>query len=432
MSIRKISFGFVLGILSRAVDGIVGLVLFPVLLKFMSKDTVGIWILFMSFSYVINLAQAGLGPVIVRLAAEAKANFDFSQTNLLYNTVTRGYLLVVLVVIIITFAIYVFYVGPVLSHHNLSEAGTLSWIMVSMGYILRIYATRNINMINGCGELGWDKLLQIIVTIFSIVFFYIMLQCGFGLTGLGMVFFIASIIYSFGAGTAQQYFVKSSVNWSDQSIKWQSIQVLFKQSAPLLIVNVSAFLVMNTDVFIIERLFGLSVLPFYSALSKVVILIITVSTLIQQMTYPYVAMYWTQHKHELCASIYIKSVLTSVGIGLILSLGAYFLAPFIVPLWLGSGNYLGGHIFGLQLLFGLIYIHHSAHASSVIATGANNFMIPAVINALLSVPLSYLLGKYMGIHGVVLGNILATLVPSIYVVWWSVHFFRLNGSHDCL
>jgi hypothetical protein len=93
-------------------------------------------------------------------------------------------------------------------------------------------------------------------------------------------------------------------------------------------------------------------------------------------------------------------------------------------------NYLGNGILALLFLMGLLSIHHNAHASAVIATGKNSFMWPGIINGILSVPLAIIGIKYYGISGMIIGNFIATLLPSIYVVNYSIRYFnRLTNKN---
>lgn len=424
MSRKKISFGFVLGSLNLFIDGLVGLATLPILLRYLDKEKAGLWILITSFGALISLSQAGLGPVVVRMAAELRAAEDCTRSKHFFNLVRTSYLFVMLIVLGVSAGIYFLYLNNILSAKGHAFEGLLVWTMYSLGYAIKMFATKNLHIVNGYGELGWDKLLYICSTLFLFVGYYCVLWSHFDLIGLGFVSLCVSILFWVGSFLLVKRFVQSDVELDFSCINKVELIDMFKQSSKMLILNLSGFFVMNLDIFIIERMIGLKVLPLYSALVKIVTIIISISLLIQQMTYPYVALSWSKQQYDECKKLYRSGIIYSLGVGFLMSCIFFFAAPYFVPLWLGKGLYLGGGIFGLQLLFALIYIHHCAHANPVLATGGRTFISTAIINAILAVPLSITGGYFFGIKGILIGNIIATIVPSSYVVLWSYRFFK--------
>lgn len=424
MSKKKITIGVTLGGLSLFVDGISGLLLFPMLLHFLTKELAGLWILFLSFSNLINLAQAGMGPVVTRMTAETKGEENPKEKLIyLYNLVNRSYQYVTLGVVALTFIIYIGYLHWVLRSSSNFNDSLLAWIFLSLGYAIRMYALKNLHLVNGLGELGWDKLLQIFTSLLCIIGYFVVLSAGYRLTALGLIFFLSAVVYLQGSKIILNRFLKLDVQCV-KCIQNKDIFLLMKNSASLLMANVSGFLVMSIDVFVVERFFGLDIVPLYSALSKIVSLIIAIALLVQQMTYPYIAINWAQKNFTKCKDLYKKGIYISTGVGLIMSLIAVCLAPYIIPIWLGKGNYLGPSVFGWQLMFAVFYIHLCSHANPVIATGAPAFIGAALTNSVLALPFAIILSKIIGLPGVSIGILLATLLPSCYVIFYCIKYFR--------
>ncbi len=422
MSKKKISFGVIVGAISLAVDSLSGLVVLPILLKFLSKELAGLWVFFLSFTALINLAQAGLGPVVIRKSAELKESAQQKDIAAFYKLINASYSIVAALVFVICVIIYFAYILWVLQPINFVLVGSLSWAIIALGYAVRIYSVKNYHIVNGFGEVGWDKVAQIVVSIVNLILFYLVLNLGYGIVGVSTVFLISNFIHLFASVYVLNKFTDLAALSASNKIKRTDIIDLFSQSGKMLLLNLVGFIVMNTDIFIVERMFGLKTLPYFSALAKIVWLIIAVASLFLQMVYPYIAINWAQKNFMKCRRLYISSVQLALGIGIVLSIISFYLAPYIVPKWVGI--YLGPSLFSLQLLFGLIYIHHVAHANAVIATNSNAFILPAIANALLSLPLSIAGGYYWGLNGIIIGNIAATVIPSFYVVLWSYRFFR--------
>lgn len=423
MSRKKISFGFILGSIGLAVESLSGLAILPMLLHFLPKNVAGLWILFGSFQALFNLSQTGFSFVVIRMAAEVKNCQDQDKFSAFYHLITTSYKWVVSLIIMLTFLIYAAYIYWVLLPLDSVFEGTIVWLMLSAGFAIRFYAMKNLHIVNGFGELGRDKMLQIITTSLTLLFFYIVLHFGLGLYGLGAVALTFSMVYWLGSMVVIKRYVHPLSQCKRVTVSRGEKISFLKQASKMLVLSAAAYLTMYTDVVIVERLFGLGVLPQFSALVKIVSLVMAISLLLQQMTYPYIAINWSQRNYSACFELYKKGILYSVGIGFIMSILVFILAPFIVPLWLGKGTYLGPTVFGFQLLYGIIYIHHCAHASPVVATGANAFIIPAIINALIAIPSSILGGIWFGITGIIIGNLIAMAITSTYVVTWSIRFF---------
>jgi O-antigen/teichoic acid export membrane protein len=429
---NKISRGVLLGILSISVDGIAGLAIFPVLLYYQPKELAGLWILLTSFSALLNLAQAGLGPVITRMATEIKIDSTDSDLEKYYLNVNYCYRIVVLLVFCICALLYLFYIRDVLIKSNYLSSGIIVWGIMTLGYCLKIYAAKNINTVNGYGELGWDKLIQIIVTVFSNIAYVIGLYFGLSLIFLATIFFFFSVVYLCGSNVILRIFVKMPKILSRKKMNFSEILDIFKQSLKVLILNLVSVIVLNVDILIVERFWGLNVIPLYSALVKIVTLIIAVSLLIQQMIYPYISISWNTGVYKKARALYLKGLMISVITSIVLSTLLFLTAPFLIPIWIGYGNYLGAKVFGPLLLFGIVYTHFHSHVSPILATGEKTYITPAITNGFLSIILGLLGAKYLGINGIALGNILASLIPTIYVVISTLRFFKTHSMYGGL
>jgi O-antigen/teichoic acid export membrane protein len=198
---------------------------------------------------------------------------------------------------------------------------------------------------------------------------------------------------------------------------------IFKEGSQILVLNIVGILIMNKDIFLVERFLSLGTLPSFSALSRIQGIVMSISLLIPQMIFPFISQSYALGDFKNVKKMYWQGVIFSVVVALAISFILLIFSDIIFPLWLGKSNYLGGKILFLLLVMGFLSIQHNAHASAVISTGSNTFMFPAIINALLSLPMAYFGIKYFGIEGMILGNIIATILPSIYIVHYSVNYF---------
>jgi O-antigen/teichoic acid export membrane protein len=425
VSNKKISFGVVVGGASLAVDSLSGLIIFPLLLNFCTKEIAGLWLFYTSFAVILGLGQAGLAPVVMRKASEV---FNVGSDKEIANfkaLIRKGYWVITIIVIAISVILYFSYIYWVLiDHPDILIEGTVAWAFFSLGNILRMHFIKNIHLINGIGEVGWDKLLNIVLSIIRLGGYFLILKLGGELVGLSFIYFVVTVLYGIGSLFLLNKFIPKNLLFSLGVSSRAELISLFKLSGKVLILNLVGIIVMKKDIYIVQAFMGLDIIPSFVALSRIQSLIYSVSVLIPQMIFPFISKNYYSKNYNKVFKLYFKSVVLALVAALILSIVLLATGNWVIPLWLGKGNYLGNTIFGLILIFGLIVIHHNAHASAIISTGANYFTWPAIINAILSIPFSIIGMKYYGIEGLLIGNIIATILPSIYVVNFSVRFFR--------
>lgn len=431
MSNKKISLGVLFGGLSIAANGLSGIIIYPLLLKNLSKEVAGLWMFYSSLSVIISLGQAGLSPIVMRRAAAVKIDGNVNVLADYYALIKKSFVLVSLLVFTICLIIYFFYVRLVLTENpKLFNEGLIAWVFFVAGNIININNSKNFYIINGFGEVGWDKVNQIIIALFTITGYFLVLKLGGGLIGLSVIFFISSLVYAIMSKFLLKKFVPKEMLDFKGSVSRNQIIDIFKDGSQILILNIVGILVMNKDIFLVERYQGLNVLPLFSALNRIQGIIITVSLIIPQMVFPFISQSFSQGNYQKARKQYWQGVIFAVSIAVFLSSIALISAKTIFPLWLGPKNYLGDGILSLLFLVGLLSIHHNAHASAVIATGENSFVWPAIINGILSVPLAIIGIKYYGIQGMIIGNFIATVLPSIYVVNYSIRYFnKLNNKN---
>lgn len=421
---RKVSFGFIAAAVSIGIDALAGLIILPLLLAFLSEEITGLWLFFVSFSTLILLGQAGLAPVIIRLTAELKSKGKSVLGNSFWGTTFWGYNLATFFVTIICLILYFSYVRGVLIEHNFVFQGTLCWFFLSLSYMIRIFCIKYLHFVNGFGEVGWDKIIQIFVALVNLGGFYLVLKLGYNFSALGLVYLISGVLFAILSYYTFQHFNKSYIKINKITTTKKDVYLLFSESGKILILNLTAFVVLQSNMFIVERIIGLEILPYYTGLYRITALILAISGIVSTMLFPFISQSFANNNITKVKEIFKKNVLISVGIAILSSIVIFIFAPYLVPIWLGPNGYLGNDIFGLMLLLVIIYANHTAFANSIIAIGANTFVNPAIINAILSVSFAIVGGLKFGLIGIILGNIIGTIIPSIYVVNWSFKYMK--------
>jgi len=419
---KQISLGFIFYNIHIFIEGISGLMLYPILIKNLDINLAGLWIFFLSFSPIISLAQAGLGPVVTRLST--KYTKDRTSFNFL-NHLKYSYSLVVIFVLLICAIIYLFYIRGRLLDLNLFADGSLAWLMISLSFCIRMYFVKNFHVLNGFGIVGWDKITNACLTILNLAGIYFIVVNKYSFFYLGLVYFLTSIIYALISSRVLIFTnIKDRFSEISRSIIKNEIYKIFSESGKILVLNISAILLLQVNLFVAEYFFGLKTFTYYSALVKCNALVIAVSSTVTTILFPFISIAYNKNDILKVKKLFKQNVIFSF----ILSFSSYLflilIANYLIPIWLGEDGYLGDAIFIPLCFMGLLYINHVAHANSIIAIGANTFIKSAILIALFSTVFSIIGAKYYGLIGMIYGTILGLIFPSIYVVIWSRNYIK--------
>lgn len=418
MSFARISFGVVAGATSLAIESAGAVAMLWVLLHYLPKDIAGLWLLCLSFMPFFTLAQAGLGPAIVRRIASAKASgpaaycAEFSLAERAYDWVT----LFLVSIFVLIYALYFSEVGA-----SLLEPHTVVLLFSSFvaSLLIRLFALRRFQLVIGWGHVGLDRLAMSAGTIVSVGSTYVLLAFTSNVLAAGVGLILGALFFYTLSCFARRVLIEEKCRAGRTERAILPLSTLVNESGGLLILTLVNLVVMSADVWVVERLFGVSQVPAYIAQTKIVFLVTAVAGLAQQMIYPSIAAAWSANDDVNVRKLYKGAIASSWAIGLVGFAVLFTAAEPLLTAWIGPNSFLGYETLCLQLAFGLVYINHVAFAYPVFATGKNPFILASICNAALSLPLSIALGYRMGVTGVVLGNLLGTLLPSIWVVYKS-------------
>lgn len=426
MKTAKVTFGFICGVLYIFVEGMFQLIMTPLLLRKYSADEVGFWTVVFSFTVLVQICQAGVGPVAVRMVASAKTSYSYYATC---TTIQTSYKIISAGACLILAALYFIYIQHL--GGRLSESLKVGvWLCFATSLVLKIYAWHWLHIVNGLGEVGWDKMLMLIGSVVGNGMCMCAIIGGLSMSYTALAMMSGSVIFWLGSIALIRHVEVSKCLRGDELLRNASGQSgdkrkLFRQAFGFFVLNFAGYFVLNADIIIVERLFGVSVTPYFGFLVKLSMLVITVSTLYQYMAYPFIAKAWASKEIAACRKYYSNGVLLSLSTALLQSVFIIWLAPKLVPVWLGPNAYLGDGVYFWQMVFAVVSVNTISSASPALATGEVSFIRLAVLSAICCVPFSILFGYLFGISGVPFGNALGTLVPSY------LHFRKARSVFFC-
>src|ERR1039458_3552650 len=91
MARKKIMFGVGAGLISLAIDGIAGLIIFGLLVRYLPPKSAGYWILITTTGSFLLLLQCGLGPTVAREVGQTHIPENQARLPSLFGTVRRAF-----------------------------------------------------------------------------------------------------------------------------------------------------------------------------------------------------------------------------------------------------------------------------------------------------------------------------------------------------
>lgn len=403
----------ILGLLYLFAEGVSQLLLVPMISKAYGPEKAGMWFVINNFLVLIQIGQAGLGPAAIRGLASV-AHKPISAFNSEYAKVTHAYR-IALGGFLLVLALLTLYIEKAAGGQ---ESWATLWLFFAAGLAARMYAWKWLNAVNALGNVGLDKVIMVSGVLFSTSAYITLVNLGMPISTLGIAYGCLGLIHVLLCWTlysivlSKHHKTATASNSLTPENSTEPSKHYLALAFPFVILNVSGFFVMNFDVIVAERLFGAAIVPHYFVLAKLGLLLLSIATLYQQMSYPFVAAAWSQGRFTEASKLYRRGLKVSLGVALSGAAVMLLAAPYVIPLWLGPGAYLGFEVFAAQLLFVIVSAHTIAHAVPALATSQVSFVDLAIISAVFSVPMTFGLGIWLGLAGIGLGGVLATLLPS--------------------
>jgi O-antigen/teichoic acid export membrane protein len=404
-------FGVGAGAVSIAVDGIAALITIHFLLKFVSAAEAGYWLLMTTLGGLLLLGQGAIGPSVARHVAQRLDSGNGETTS-----VARMARLMAASVLVVAALCYVLYLRHV--KVDISTTATwLGWVLYATGLAGSLVAASKFAVLNGYGEVGWDKVTRIALSLGGLAANWLVLRFGGGVIGLGAVFFIqGATSIGFAEYLLRRHRPARLVEATPQP---GELRPLMLETGKLLSLSLIGYVVMNSGTFIIERRFGTEMVSRYAPLVRVGALLSNVAVLIPQTVYPFVARAWAKGDFKVHNRFFTVGWMLAIGLYVLGALVCLLAAPKLMPLWLGSDRYLGGAVFALVLGVYALIVANISFSNPVLASVGNAFVAPSIVNLLLVVPLLWYWTQAFGIVGAPLAMLAGSFLPSAWVIFRS-------------
>jgi O-antigen/teichoic acid export membrane protein len=434
---RRIAFAVTISWVSRAISILSGLLLMPILFRFMGKEELGLWFLLGNSQAFLGLLGMGITPTLTRRIAFAKgrsgshpdAELTDESKQDIGDWVVTGKVILQWLAVIVFFIAWVSGYGLIreLKLEQVSPQTVFwAWTLMCVGYSINVWQSYLGCWLQGIGYVGWDSAIGTVLAILTIITNILAVLMGGGLLALAII----SVI----SGLVNRFLVLGFINWQQPELlkikgRWcrDYAQSLIKPSLLYWLTDLGAFLILRTDAYFISFFKGVDSLPKYQAAYSLVSNLYVVSVSFASASAVFVSQAWQAGNFELIQHLTFRNArvglsFMAVGVGFVLSSGES-----LINVWLGKGNFVGYSILIVFCIMITLEVQHVILVYSARATEDEVYAPWALSAGVLNVIFTWLLIKPLGLLGVAMGTMLAQMVTNNwYAVYHPIKRLKLN------
>jgi O-antigen/teichoic acid export membrane protein len=420
---RRITQARLSGITTLTVKGITtiaSIATIPLLLKYLGVERFGIWLILNMFLNWISIADLGLSNSLTNVLAIAEAKGDRTLARKSVSSTVLLMTMLSMLILVLMSCIYPFVEWEKLFNVSSSEAGkdigasiivcfilfVLRLTLSIPGFIYRAYQEGFIYQL-WCGLGSVLSVLFLVVSINSHASLPWLIASFWGTLLLGDIF---AGIYLF---TFQRPWLSPNLKYFD----WSSASSLFKMGFQFWIAQFCAILVFQTDLIIVDRLFGTAEVSIYGITLRLFSVILQVATAFTMPLWPaYCDAFSRLDMHWMT-----KTLKRSLWWNFIFSISSgTFLIVFSTQIFMVLANNNVSPSLGLMLamLFTTV-TNNIAQSVAALVNGIGDLKIQsfvAPISAFANLGLSIVLGLWLGVSGVAWATGICIVIFSLGIV----------------
>lgn len=411
-SVRQIASGVLSAVAGRGIGVLANFFVVPLTVRYLGAERYGVWITLTSILAYLTIFDLGIGSTTINGVTEALANGDVDTARQRVNT---AYL--TLVVIALVVAVGISFAWPMISwpailgdkspgdYREITEAATVAAAIVLINFPLS--ATPRI--FGACRKVTLSNIWTSFGSIVSLAAIVVATRLKTGLPGLVVAVSGATLV----VGILSTVWLYRHFDWlklTFRDARWEKVRGLLQTGLPFFAAQISGIILFQTDNVIIAQIMGAKSVTPYSITWK----LFSYATLLQVVALPalwpaYADAFarrdfaWVKKAYRYNVLIAVSS--TTAFVLIFLVIGRKF-----IEIWAGPAAV---PTFGLLAGMGVWTIMSSfLWCESCLLGAAGRVKGQAIysgIGAAVNIIVSVILGRLMGLVGIILGTLTAYL-----------------------
>ena len=407
----------------------IGLIVTPIIISYLGSDQYGIWVVIGSFLGYMGLMDLGITGSVTQMIAKSDNQAKIAQINAIVNNsfflqVLIGFIIIVLGVVLSFFFPDWFHVTP-----ESRETVWLAFLLASIGYGISFPPKTLKGLIRGRQQIATTVWLEFALFILTTGLNLWLLDLGYGLMALPIGTIILRLLsYMVFYKMAKKAFPPLRLDF--RLFRFSEAKNILGVSVVWFVGAMSAVVIYTSDTIIIGSVVGTGLVATY-------VLTFRLSEFARELIYtinstamPGLGQLAGEGEVDKIRSTFLISFPVVMNMTFASALFIIHFNENFVSVWVGKALYGGNElslVFAVTLLTTVVF-----HSFSVILSSGLNVKVIAisrVTEALLNVGLSLWLVQSLGILGVALGTVLASVMTSFWVVpYTAMKYMQLTFS----
>jgi O-antigen/teichoic acid export membrane protein len=401
----------------------------PIVLRVAGQETLGAYAILMQALGYLSLMDLGFSRAVSRFLPQAHGYNDDGvrfrdilctfRTFALFSNLVYAAVCVVLSV----------WIGPLLHFSPALEfQSRLGLYSIAVWAIIRtplvvygpaLIATQNLSAANLINTLG--NLVRLVGAL-------ALVALGFGLLGLILAYVFAEFLgMSLQGWTFIRRYPRVKLSWNMPAPGLFREMFVFGAQASL--ISISWLLTTQTDNLVVGYLYGAAAASiYYTTQMPATLMHLTVTRLAANST-PAINELYARKMTESLQRSYLQLHRFTWLLILPAAIGMVFLYKPMISLWVGVGQYAGNSMAIALAIFAICISVEHCNFSFVMATGRIRVLSTLSISeGVMNLILSLIMGKYLGLPGVMWATVIANLQTGAYLQWRSQRIVEISWS----
>ena len=389
------------------VDGIIGLMMLPFNVSHLGRSAYGLWALTTSVTWYFGVLDLGYGSALVRFIAQYRAWRDRTALNEILSTISLvfaglGILCFIVTALIASRIDLLFNIEP-------DQVRTARYVLLVIGVYLSVRFPLSVfgAVVYGFQRYYLNNAASICTSVIVAV-----VNLGVLSAGHGLVTLVASItavrILSLGLFAWNAYRAFPGLHLRPRLFRRARLREVTGFSVYMFVLDWAAKLNYSSDTIVIGAMLDTTAVAVYTVGLRLSQLAQQLTNQLNDALFPNVVDSDAVQRQDRLQMIMVQGTKLSLALAAPLCLGLIALADSLINSWVGPK--FSGSVLPAQILLTVVLVRISSSGANLIMKGAGQHRLLTYTNittAAVSVSLSIVLARSLGLVGVALG----TLIP---------------------
>ena len=398
-----------------------GLMLLPVILRYLPPEDTALWFVFVTLASLSQLLEFGFQPTLTRNAAYIYSGADAISADGLPHEVTHPgrvnqqllsdliatsrsiYRAIAALAGVVLLGGGTWYISTLLTPQQNHAQALSGWFAFALGYVGNFYFGYFGGLLQGRGDVRLASKIAVYSRGSLVLIGTISVLCGFGLLGLGLSSLVATAI---GRILAMKYFETNeerarASEFPPSGTASELVSVLWSNARRLGAVHLGAFLIQRGNILVGTTLLGLNAVASYSLTVTLMMALVNGGMVVCNVNMPYMSSLQITKDVERLKDAYATSLAAAMLVFIFGGVFLLFAGNWILTFVEAKTVLVAPAVLAVMLVAYLLELHHSVAANYITTSNSIPFVKAALLSGGAILLLAAALASQLGVWALV-------------------------------